>query len=196
MKVHLTVGAAALWALWPAAVSAHSAGGAHIGGQIGLMHPFTGLDHILAMIAVGLFASQLGGRSIWALPMAFILAMVAGGAIGYGGVPLPMVEQGIAFSVVAMGLIVALGFKLPTLPAAALVAVFAVFHGHAHGAEGAGAAAFADYAAGFAVATAALLCAGVLLGQKLNTLGATAGKNAHRLLGTAGALSGAAIFLG
>jgi urease accessory protein len=122
--------------------------------------------------------------------------MIAGGVIGHYGVQLPMVEQGIALSVILMGLLVAAGVKLPVGPAMALVAVFAVFHGNAHGAEGIGAASFAGYAAGFVLATALLHAAGAVLGSLLERPGGTLSRNARRVVGGAGAVAGAAILLG
>lgn len=196
MKKHLTTGLGAILALLPAAAMAHTGTGAHIDAMHGFLHPLTGLDHVLAMVAVGVFAAQLGGRSLWAVPAAFVLAMVAGGALGYFGTPLPLVEQGIALSVIVMGLAVALGLRLPLAPAMVLVAAFAVFHGHAHGAEGAAAGSFAGYAAGFVVATSILHAAGVALGMMLDRLGGAASLNSKRLVGATGALAGAAILMG
>lgn len=196
MRRHLTRGLAAFLALLPAAAMAHTGTGAHIDAMHGFLHPLTGLDHILAMVAVGVFAARLGGKSLWAVPAAFVGAMVAGGAAGYYGVPLPMVEQGIAISVIAMGLALALGLRLPVVPAMALVAVFAVFHGHAHGAEGADAGSFLGYAAGFVIATSLLHAAGIGLGLLLNRLGGSLALNANRLVGVAGAVAGSVILMG
>jgi urease accessory protein len=196
MNRQMTGGLAAILALLPMVAMAHTGAGAHIDAMHGFLHPLTGLDHILAMVAVGVFAAQLGGRSLWAVPAAFVLAMVTGGAFGYFGTPLPMVEQGIALSVIVMGLAVAFGAKLPVGPAMALVAVFAVFHGHAHGAEGTGAGSFLGYAAGFVVATALLHAAGVVLGRTLERLGGGLALNSRRLVGAAGAVAGAAILMG
>jgi urease accessory protein len=192
MTKQLTGGLAAILAFLPVAAMAHTGTGAHIDAMHGFLHPLTGLDHVLAMVAVGVFAAQLGGRSLWAVPAAFVLAMLAGGALGYFGAPLPMVEQGIALSVIVMGLAVALGVKLPLAPAITLVAVFAVFHGHAHGAEGSGAGSFLGYAAGFVVATAVLHGLGVALGLTLERHG----RATLRLMGATGALAGAAILIG
>lgn len=189
-------GLAAALALLPGGAMAHTGTGANIDAMHGFLHPLGGLDHILAMVAVGVFAAQLGGRSLWAVPAAFVLAMVAGGAAGYYGAPLPMVEQGIALSVIVMGVAVALGVKLPTVAAMVLVGVFAVFHGHAHGAEGSGAGSFLGYAAGFVIATSLLHAAGVLLGLGLNRLGGSLATNSQRLVGATGAVAGAAILLG
>ena len=122
----------------------------------GFKHPWTGLDHMLAMVAVGLWAGLNGGRALWAWPVAFVGVMVAGGALGMADVPIPMVEPGILASVIVLGLLVLAAAQLPVITGAALVAVFAALHGHAHGAELPTQAAAASYAAGFALATALL----------------------------------------
>ena len=162
----------------------------------GFLHPLSGLDHILAMVAVGLYAAQLGGRSLWLLPAAFVGTMVAGGLLGYAGVPVPMVEQGIGVSVIAMGILIALGLRLPALAATALVAAFALVHGHAHGSEGAELASFASYAAGFVAATVVLHGAGIAAGLSLDRLGALPAAVLKRAAGVAGALAGTAILAG
>lgn len=195
MMKQLTGGLAAILALLPVAAMAHTGTGAHIDALHGFLHPLSGLDHILAMVSVGVFAAQLGGRSLWAVPATFVLAMVAGGALGYFGTPLPMVEQGIALSVIVMGLAVASGIKVPLAPAMALVAVFAVFHGHAHGAEGSGAGSFLGYAAGFVLATSLLHAAGIVIGLTLDRLGSTVSLNSKRVIGAAGALAGTVILM-
>ncbi|MGX0879031.1 urease accessory protein [Roseovarius sp. MBR-154] len=191
-----TGGIAALMAVAPVAAMAHTGTGETLAAMHGFLHPLSGVDHILAMVAVGVFAAQLGGRSLWAVPMAFVLAMLAGGALGYFGAVLPMVEPGIALSVIVMGVAVAAGLRLPVAPAMALVAMFAVFHGHAHGAEGAGAGSFAGYAAGFVAATVLLHAAGIGLSLLLDRLDGSAALNSKRLVGSAGALAGAAILIG
>src|SRR5262245_28932012 len=122
----------------------------------GFKHPWSGLDHMLAMVAVGLWAGLNGGRALWAWPMAFVGLMVAGGALGISGIALPMVEPGILASVIVLGLLVLMAAQLPVALGAALVAAFAVLHGHAHGAELPAQASAASYAAGFALATALL----------------------------------------
>jgi urease accessory protein len=162
----------------------------------GFLHPLGGLDHVLAMVAVGLYAAQLGGRSLWLLPAAFVATMIAGGLLGYVGVPVPMVEQGIGLSVVAMGLAIALGLRLPTVVATILVGVFALVHGHAHGSEGAKLASFLPYAAGFVAATAILHAAGIGLGLALDRLGTLPATVFRRAAGVAGALAGIAILAG
>jgi urease accessory protein len=131
----------------------------------GFMHPVGGADHVLAMVAVGLFAAVLGGRARWALPLSFMAMMAVGGMMGISGFALPFVETGIALSVVVLGVLVALQWKLPVAVAAALVGVFAVFHGFAHGAEMPATTSGLGYAAGFVAATGALHVAGLLLGQ-------------------------------
>jgi len=163
----------------------------------GFMHPLSGIDHVLAMVAVGLFAVNLGGAAIWLVPSAFVGTMIFGGALGYYGWPLPMVEEGIGASVVVMGLAIALGVRLPTIAAMALVGIFAVFHGHAHGSEGMGLAiSFLPYAAGFISATALLHSAGIALGLSLDRLGETPATILKRGAGTAGVIAGVSILAG
>ena len=159
-----------LLALAPAAW-AHPGHGLHVHTALGVFsagfsHPFSGLDHILAMVAVGLWAAQMGGRALWAVPLSFVVAMALGGALGVGGVPLPGVELGIAGSVMVFGLLITVGARLPLAAGMALTALFALFHGHAHGAELAAGASALTYGAGFVLATATLhglgLAAGVI----------------------------------
>ena len=130
----------------------------------GLAHPLGGLDHMLAMVAVGLYAAMLGGRAMWLVPAAFLCAMALGGVMGMMGYELPYTEIGIAVSVVVLGLAVALRVSLPTLAAMALAGLFAVFHGHAHGAEMPQTISGYEYAAGFLLAAALLHAAGIALG--------------------------------
>ena len=127
----------------------------------GFAHPWTGVDHVLAMVAVGLWAGINGGRALWVWPAAFVGVMLAGGALGMAGVLVPFVEPGILASVIALGLLVLAAARLPVAMGAALIAAFAVLHGHAHGAELPAGAAAASYAAGFALATAALHALGL-----------------------------------
>jgi urease accessory protein len=156
----------------------------------GFWHPLMGLDHILAMVAVGLYAAQLGGRSLWLLPAVFVGTMVVGGLLGYAGMALPMVEQAIALSVIAMGALIALGLRLPAAAATTLVAVFALAHGHAHGSEAAEIASFLSYAAGFVAATLVLHAAGISLGFGLDRLGTMPAAVMKRVAGAAGAVAG------
>ncbi|MFT3729985.1 MAG: HupE/UreJ family protein [Hyphomicrobium sp.] len=163
----------------------------------GFMHPLTGIDHVLAMVAVGLFAANLGGAALWLVPSAFVGTMIFGGALGYYGWPLPMVEEGIGASVVVMGLAIALGVRLPTIAAMALVGLFALFHGHAHGSEGIGiGVSFLPYAAGFVGATALLHITGIALGLSLDRLGETPAAIMKKCAGVAGAIAGVSILAG
>ena len=132
----LRLGLAAAAALAPAVAFAHPGAAGHTHGFLqGFAHPIGGIDHILAMVAVGIFAATLGGRALWAVPLSFMGFMVAGGALGMAGVSLPFVEVGIALSIVALGIAVAVNWDWPVTSAMAMVGLFAVFHGHAHGTE-------------------------------------------------------------
>jgi urease accessory protein len=164
--------------------------------QTGFFHPLSGIDHVLAMVAVGLYAASLGGAALWLVPCAFVGMMIVGGLIGYGGVPLPMVEQAIGLSVVVMGLAIALGARLRTVAAMALVGLFALFHGHAHGSEGAALASFLPYAAGFIAATVGLHMAGIGIGLGLDRLGTAQADYLRRAAGAVGALAGVSLMLG
>jgi urease accessory protein len=127
----------------------------------GFAHPWTGPDHILAMVAVGLWAGLNGGRALWVWPAAFVSVMLVGGALGVASVPVPFVEPGILASVIVLGLLVLTATQLPVALGAALVALFALLHGHAHGGELPSGAAALTYAAGFALATALLHAIGL-----------------------------------
>jgi urease accessory protein len=147
--------------LAPVPALAHT-GADHLHGfAVGFLHPVGGLDHVLAMVAVGLWAGLLGGRAAWALPMGFLGAMVIGFGLGATGVGLPLVEAGILASVIVLGALVAASARLPLAAAMPLVALFGLLHGHAHGTELAAQGAVA-YAAGFLAATAALHGLGIL----------------------------------
>jgi urease accessory protein len=137
----------------------------------GFAHPVGGLDHVLAMVAVGILAAQQGGRALWLVPAAFVGMMVAGGALGVAGIPLPYVELGIAGSVVVLGAVIAAGRRLPVALAMSLAGAFAVFHGHAHGTEMPLDASGLEYGAGFVLATALLHAAGIGLGAGAATIG-------------------------
>jgi urease accessory protein len=141
------------------------------GGLVtGLLHPLLGLDHLLAMVAVGLWAAVAAGRQLWALPLAFVAAMVVGGALGAAGLPLPGMELWIVASVVVLGAVVAFAVNTPTAIAVGTVALFALAHGVAHGAEMPATAHGVLYGAGFVGATAALHATGVALGLALARL--------------------------
>lgn len=156
----------------------------------GFTHPLFGVDHVLAMVAVGLWAAMLGGRAIWAVPAAFVGVMALGFVLSAAGAPLPFVEPTILASVVAIGLLVALAVPVPVGIGMAVVGFFALFHGHAHGGEMGEATAF-GYAAGFAAATALLHAAGVAAGLGFSRLfSGDAGRLATRIAGGATALGG------
>lgn len=144
-------------------VAAHE-GGAAAGLLSGLYHPISGLDHVLAMIAVGIWGAQLGKPAIWALPVTFPMVMALGGMLGLLGVPLPGVEIGIGLSAAVLGTMVALERRVPLGVAAALVGFFAVFHGYAHGAELPEGQSGLLYSIGFVVSTGTLHGAGIGLG--------------------------------
>jgi len=143
---------------------AHSENGVAIDFWGGFTHPIFGPDHVIAMVAVGLWGAFLGPPAIWLLPVVFPLVMAFGGALGVAGMPLPGVETGIAISAIIVGGMVAFAAKPPLWIAAVLVGAFAIFHGHAHGAElpiGADAVAFSM---GFVVATGMLHLGGITFG--------------------------------
>ena len=142
----------------------HPQVGAAAGFLSGLRHPVSGLDHVVAMIAVGLWGAQLGAPAIWLLPVTFPMAMALGGFLGLIGVPLPGVEAGIALSAVALGAMVALEARPPLWAAGILVGVFALFHGHAHGTELAPGQSALLYSIGFVMATGTLHATGIAIG--------------------------------
>lgn len=154
----------AIIALVPVLAHAHPGHGSSIGLAGGMVHPLSGLDHILAMVAVGILAAQLGGRALWALPMAFVSLMGVGGLIGMGGFHLPMIETGILASVLILGLMIAAAVRLPLWASLSLVGLFAICHGHAHGSEIPSAASGLTYGVGFILSTAMLHLAGIGLG--------------------------------
>lgn len=154
----------AAFALAAPLAQAHEGAGLAGGFTSGFAHPLLGWDHVIAMLAVGLWGAFLGAPALWLLPVVFPLVMAAGGALGVLGVPLPAVEIGIAASAVALGGVVAGALRPPLWVAALLVALFAIFHGHAHGTELPQAANPLAYSLGFVVATGALHLAGIALG--------------------------------
>jgi urease accessory protein len=140
---------------------------AHTGNGIssGFLHPFLGIDHIIAMVAVGAWGALLGGKAVWALPLAFISAMAAGGMLGAAGVAFPFVEIMIAASMVVLGLLAVGRVRLPLWSGLTVVSLFALAHGHAHGTEMPAAADPLTFAAGFVAATALLHAAGILIAK-------------------------------
>lgn len=167
---------------------AHAGHAAAFGFSSGFLHPFGGLDHVLAMIAVGLLAAQLGGRALWLVPGTFVTVMALAAAAGVAGVPLPGTEYGILLSIVAISLPVAFALGMPVTLAMLLVGVFAIFHGHAHGAELPAGVEAAPYVAGFALATALIHAAGISFGLALGRL--AMGRPALRIAGGAIVLAG------
>jgi urease accessory protein len=150
--------------LVPATASAHTETGAIGGFLSGFKHPLTGLDHMVAMLAVGLWGAFLGSRAMWTLPVVFPVVMALGGAAGVLGVPLPAVETGIALSGVMLGLLVAFATKPPLWAAAIVVGFFGIFHGHAHGTELPNSANALAYSIGFVVSTGLLHLCGIAFG--------------------------------
>jgi urease accessory protein len=158
-------GSAVLLLLWPARALAHAQGGEAAGLLSGLRHPVSGLDHILAMVAVGLWGAQLGKPAIWLLPVTFPMVMAFGGMLGLMGLALPGIEIGIAVSAIILGALVGWEARPPLWVAAVVVGFFAVFHGHAHGTELPAGADALLYSIGFVVATGCLHAAGIGLGM-------------------------------
>ena len=159
----------------------------------GFSHPLFGLDHILVMVAVGLWASQIGGRALWLVPAAFVGTMALGFGLAVAGVDLPFVEPAILASVVALGLLVAMAARFDSIASAALVAAFALFHGHAHGGE-LGAAGAASFGIGFVVATALLHAAGIAIGIGVARI--ANGAILARIIGGLTAVTGVALIFG
>jgi urease accessory protein len=182
-----------VFALLVAALLLPSMAFAHVGvgdgGGLfhGIAHPFLGLDHLSAMLAVGLWAAQRGGRATWAVPLSFLGVMAFAGAIGMLGVPVPFVETGIVVSGLVLGVLIAASVQLPLAASVFIVGLFAMFHGHAHGAEMPVAFSGFSYAAGFLIATASLHACGIALGIAIQKL---ATPTLVRFAGVAIALSG------
>jgi urease accessory protein len=173
--------------VWPDQALAHAQGGEGTGLLSGLRHPVSGLDHILAMVAVGLWGAQLGPPALWLLPVTFPMVMALGGMAGLMGLPLPGIEVGIAVSAIILGVMVGCEARPPLWVAAVIVGFFAIFHGHAHGAELPEGADALLYSIGFVAATGGLHAAGIGLGLMHRW---RAGKAVLRLAGGAVALAG------
>ncbi len=172
---------------------AHSGDGPVGGFAAGFMHPVLGWDHVIAMVAVGLWGAFLGSPAIWVLPVVFPVVMAFGGALGVVGVPLPGVEIGIAASAIVLGAMVAFAARPPLWVAAVIVGAFAIFHGHAHGTELPVAANPLAYSLGFVLATGLLHLGGIGFGMVVRW---PAGKVAVRLGGAAIAAAGVAFLTG
>lgn len=157
-------GVLAVILFWTEAAFAHVQKGEAAGFLTGLKHPVSGLDHVLAMVAVGLWGAQLGAPAVWVLPVAFPMVMAFGGMLGLMGVPLPGIEYGIAASAILLGIAVLLELRPPLAIAAFVVAVFAIFHGHAHGTELPPGQSGLLYSMGFVIATGCLHGVGIGIG--------------------------------
>lgn len=179
--------AAAAAAMMSTPAAAHDGTGLAGGFVAGFLHPVSGLDHLLAMISVGLWGAFLGRPLLYVLPMVFPGMMVVGGVLGMAGVGFPPVEAGIAVSVLILGAMILLAIRAPVIIACAIVALFAVFHGYAHGAELPSAADPVGYSAGFVLCTGMLHLVGMALGLLRSS---RAGTIALRTAGGAIALSG------
>lgn len=181
---------AALLVSWPATALAHQ-GQATAGGFLaGFLHPLGGLDHVLAMLAVGMWGAQLGAPAIWALPVAFPLVMSFGGVVGILGLPLPAVEPGIVLSVIVLGAAIALARRPPLAVAGVIVSVFAICHGYAHGTELPKQAGAVAYSAGFVLATGGIHLAGIGVGAVIHL---PHGERVLRAGGSAISLAGLAL---
>jgi urease accessory protein len=181
---------AALAAALAAAPAAAHTGHGLEGFAAGFAHPFGGVDHLLAMVAVGAWAAQQGGRAVWMLPAAFVGVMAIGGILGFAGLPLAGTESVILASVLVLGAMIAAALRPPLWIAAPFVGAFALFHGLAHGAELPAAANMPAYAAGFIAATALLHAAGIALAFALR-----AGKPRLALRALGAAQIGAGVLL-
>jgi urease accessory protein len=186
---------AAITALTPTLGFAHTGAGPAGGFAHGLLHPIAGLDHVLAMVMVGMFAWQLGGRALWLVPTTFVLIMALGGALGIAGAQVPYVEASIGLSVVILGAAVAFGIRASLAVVMGVVALFAVFHGHAHGTEMPESAAGLAYGFGFMVATALLHVGGLGLGSLIGRADRF-GPVMSRAAGACAAIAGIAILTG
>jgi urease accessory protein len=183
-------------ALTPSLAFAHVGVGDTTGIAHGFMHPISGTDHILAMVAVGLFAAHLGGRALWLVPLSFVAMMAFGGVLGMAGIGLAYVEIAIGLSVVVLGIIVAARLNPPVAIAMALVGFFAIFHGHAHGAEMPETASGLAYGVGFILATALLHASGLGVGILIGKAGQRSSRTISQIAGGAMALAGIAILGG
>ena len=177
----------------PGTVLAHTGEGITGGLMSGFMHPIAGLDHVTAMVAVGIFGAFLGRPAIWVLPIVFPLVMAFGGVLGLVGVSIPFIEVGIAVSSIVLGLLILFSVKWPLWIAAIIVGAFAIFHGHAHGTELPKAASALAYSVGFVVSTGLLHLAGIGIGELIRW---PAGRMIARAIGGIIALAGVGFLTG
>jgi urease accessory protein len=176
----------------PSSLFAHDGHSVANSFSYGLLHPFLGLDHLLAMVAIGLWAVQTGGKATWIIPISFLSMMILGGALGVMAISLPQVENIILVSVVVLGLLVTTASKAPLFVSAIIGGAFAIFHGHAHGSEMASGSSATLYSLGFALSTAFLLAIGVFTGSSLKKLNRT---KSIQLAGATIALSGVCLLV-
>lgn len=187
---------ASAFALVPTLALAHSGHGDTAGFLHGFQHPLGGIDHVLAMVAVGVFAYVLGGRALLLVPMAFVAMMTAGFLVGINGISVPFVELGIALSSIVIGAAAAWGKPVPVTAAISLVGAFAVFHGVAHGTEMPVAGSGLTYGLGFVTATIALHAAGLLAALGVASLIGRNGRRAAQLAGGLFAIGGVGVLAG
>lgn len=180
----------ALLALSASPALAHTEAGSVVGMAAGLAHPLGGADHVLAMVAVGILAAQLGRKSLWSVPAAFVGMMIIGGFLGGSGFSLPFFEQGIVGSVIVLGAVIALGSRLSMPMAMSLAGFLAVFHGYAHGAEMPMEANGLAYGMGFVMASMMLHTAGIGLGIGMRKIADTLSAPIIRASGLGIALAG------
>jgi urease accessory protein len=162
----------------------------------GIMHPLTGLDHVLAMVAVGLFAAQLGGRALWITPLSFMAMLVVGALLAMMHIAVPLVEVGIAFSIISLGVVLLFGVGLPTVGAMTLVGFFAIFHGYAHGLELPNTASAFSYGVGFVLATGLLHLAGITLALFARQAAVSLRPGLFRAAGATFTFAGIALLIG
>jgi urease accessory protein len=189
---HFLIGSALSLAFVTSA-SAHPAIFHGLSFAAGVAHPLTGLDHITAMVAVGLWAAIKGNSALWLWPLTFVGVMLIGGVLGLANIPVPFVEPGILASVVVLGLMVTFAVNQPTWFGAGLIGLFALLHGHAHGTEVAHTVNGLEYVAGFVVATIALHMVGIVMAL---TLKRTAADSINRLAGVACTAVGVGLYAG
>lgn len=190
------LGLTAALVLLPSAALAHPGHFDATGFAHGFAHPIAGLDHVLAMVMAGVLAWQLGGRALWLVPTTFVVAMALGGVLGIAGVEVPFVEIGIALSVVFLGAVVAFGMRAPLGATMALVGLFAIFHGHAHGVEMPAEAGGLAYGLGFMLGTALLHVAGIATGFLIGRVGDRTGPAMARAAGALVGVAGVGILAG
>jgi len=174
---------------------AHTGAGLTSSLSTGFAHPIGGMDHVLAMVAVGLLAAQQGGKSLWLIPLSFVAMMVFGGIMGVSGVGLPFVELGIMGSVIVLGAVIALGRQFTAPMSMALVGFLSIFHGHAHGTEMPMNASGLEYGLGFIAATALLHLAGLGFSLALAKIDTKITPLALRASGSAIAVLGVVLFM-